>query len=92
MNAASGNTNFGDANDASIGGGNPSIIASISSITIGGQVFGTPNSTSTTDHFGFVAQQVGAVKLGGNSIPLTASAHNDTLSIGETTDVTVHEV
>ena len=76
MNAASGNTNFGDGNDASIGGGDPAIIATIASVTIGGQVFGTPNSTSTTDRFGFVAQQVNAVKVGGNAIALTARAHN----------------
>ena len=84
------NTNFGDANDASIGAGSAGIIATIASITIAGQVFGTPNSTSTTDHFGFVAEQIGAVKIGGNAIALTAGPDN--LAVGETSDMTVHEV
>jgi hypothetical protein len=92
MNSASANTNFGDGNDASIGAGNPNIIAKIASITIGGQVFGTPNSTSSSDQFGFVAEQIGSLKIGGNAIALAAGPHNDNLSVGETTDVTVHEV
>ena len=89
-NAASGNTNFGNGSDASIGAGSAGIVAKIASITIAGQVFGTPKSVSTTDHFGFVAQQIGAVKIGGNSIVLTAGLDN--LAVGETSDMTVHEV
>jgi hypothetical protein len=86
------NTQFGNIADASIGAGNANISATIASVTIGGQVFGTPNSTNNTDHFGFVAQQVDAVKIGGVAIALKAGAHNDSLDVGETTDVTVHEV
>jgi hypothetical protein len=91
-NAASGNTKFGDGNDASIGAGNASIIAKIASITIKGQVFGTPVSVNSTDHFGFVAEQVGLVKIGGNAIALAAGPHNDNFVVGETSDITVHEV
>ena len=91
-NAASGNTKFGDINDASIGAGSASIIAKIASITIGGQLFGTPNSVSNTDHFGFVAEQIGAVKIGGSAIALTAGAHNDNRFAGHTTDVNIHEI
>ena len=80
--------NFGDSHDSSIGMGTPGIIAKIASITIAGQVFGTPGSVSATDHFGFVAAQVGAVKIGGNAIALTANPQ----PVGPTTDVKVHEV
>jgi hypothetical protein len=92
MNAASSNMNFGDANDASIGAGSAGIIAKIASITIGGQVVGTPNSTSNSDHFGFVAEQINAVKIGGNTIALKAGPTNDNFDVGETNDMTVHEV
>jgi hypothetical protein len=92
MNAASGNANFGDGNDASIGAGSGRIVAGIASITIKGQVFGTPDSFSATDHYGFVSQQIGALKVGGNTIRLAADAHNDDLSVGGTFDLTVHEV
>jgi hypothetical protein len=85
-------TNFGNFNDTSIGGGTAGIIATIASITIGGQVFGTPDSVSSTDHFGFVAQQIDAVRIWGNSIPLKAGPNNDNFDVGETFDMTVHEV
>jgi hypothetical protein len=88
MNAASGNTKFGDGNDASIGTGTPGIIAKIASIVIRGDVFGTPVSVNSTDHFGFVAEQIGLVKIGGNSIVLAANPQR----VGETTDMTVVEV
>jgi hypothetical protein len=91
-NLPSSNTKFGDANDASIGAGSAGIIAKIASITIGGQLFGTPDSASTTDHFGFVAEQIGVVKIGGNAIALAPGAHNDNLATGQTNDVNVHEV
>lgn len=92
QNVASGNTNFGDVNDASIGAGSAGIIAKIARITIAGQVFGTPASVSATDHFGFVAEQIGALKIGGSAIALAAGLHNDNHNVGETSDMTVHEV
>ncbi len=93
-NIASSNTKFGNANDAKIAGGtdNAAIISKIASITIGGHLFGTPASVSTTDHFGFVAEQVGSLKVGGFAIPLTAVPHQDDRAIGETPDVRVHEI
>ena len=94
-NAASGNTKFGNGNDASIGGGS-AIIARIASIKIVGQVFGTPNSASTSDHFGFVAEEIGwqAPKLNIGAFPITlnALAHNDNFAVGGTSDMFVHEV
>jgi hypothetical protein len=91
-NTASGNSQFGNSGDASIGAGNLDIIAKIASINIGGQVFGTPVSTSGTDHYGFVAQQIGAIKVGGTTIALAAGASNDNHVVGETTDLNIHEV
>jgi hypothetical protein len=92
MNAASGNTNFGNGNDASIGGGTTGIIATISRVSIGGQVFGTPISVSVSDQFGFVAERIGSLKIGVHTIALIAGANNDNLGVGETADVVVHEV
>ena len=96
MNTASGNTKFGDANDASIGVGTAGILAKIASITIAGQVFGTPASGSITDHFGFVAQHVLLVNVGtvptAYAIALAAGPHNDNRLVGETSDMFVHEV
>ena len=92
MNSASSNTSFGDANDASIGAGNPSILAEIGHVTINGLVFGSPASVNNSDHFGLVAEQVVAVTIGGHAVALTSGPHNDDVSIGETSDFTVHEV
>ncbi len=79
------NVNFGDAHDSlTNGGGAAAIIAKIASITIGGQVVGGGN------HFGFVAEQIGSVKVGGVTIPLTVGAHNDNRDLGA--GVTIHEL
>ncbi len=80
--------NFGDSHDLSIGAGTVGIIAKIASITIGGQVFGTPGSVSVTDHFGFLAAQIGVVKIAGTAIAHTANPQ----SVGGTTDVRIHTV
>jgi hypothetical protein len=96
MNSATINQKFGDANDAKISGAGTKdtfgIISKIASITIGGRVFGTPNSESTTDHFGFVAEQIIAFKAAGATIPLNPDAHDDNRPIGTTGDTTIHEV
>ena len=44
------------------------------------------------DHFGFVARQIGALKIGGNIFALAAGPRNDTHGVRETSDLTVHEV
>jgi len=84
----SGYPNFGDTNDAGISGASPSIHSRIASITIAGEVSGTPNSVSSTDHFGFVAEEIGMVEIHGVSIVIPST--NTPEAIGETTDVTVH--
>ncbi len=72
------------------------ILSKIASITIKGHVFGTPASVSATDHFGFVAEQIGSLTIGTTptafSIVLAAGPHNDNLAVGETSDLNVHEV
>ena len=90
----SGNTSFGYANDSLIPGSNPAIISKIGSITIRGQVFGTPSSVSGTDHFGFAAQQIGKLKVGGRSFTLTAGEANDLAGqgVGVTGDLRIREV
>src|SRR5262249_57767464 len=82
---------FGTNDDGSIDAGNPAIIAKIASVTIGGQVLGTVGGS---DHFGFVAQQIGLFKVNGITLPLHAGPDNDLteLALGSTGDVTLREV
>src|SRR5260370_9836038 len=54
---------FGTADDAIIPGGSPGIIARINSITINGQVSGTPAAVNSTDHFGIVAEEIGSLRI-----------------------------
>jgi hypothetical protein len=82
--------NFGDANDASIGGGPTGLISKMASLTIGGQVLGTLSSVSSTDHYGFVAQAIGPVKIGGYAIAIAAG--NNPQPVGETGDVDIHVI
>ncbi len=86
------NTNFGDGFDTPIPGGTVPIIAKIAGIKIGGQVFGTPSTVSATDHFGFVAEYIVSLQIGGIFSTLTPLALNDNLSVGPTSDMRAHEV
>ncbi len=101
MNTASNNANFGDANDASIrargatdisAADTSSTLSSIASIKIGGTVAGTPDGDNSTDHFGFVAQQIGALSVNGVGIALTPGPSNDNIPLGTTGDFNLHEV
>ncbi|MGB8165974.1 MAG: hypothetical protein WCF18_00680, partial [Chthoniobacteraceae bacterium] len=82
---------FGDANDTFLAALNDIAAkqSRIASITIGGRVRGTP---AGGDHFGFVAQQIGAFKLAGEAITLSAIAPPDVVEVSATGDVTVREV
>jgi hypothetical protein len=91
-NTTSSNADFGNGNDALIPGGNPALLDSIGSITIGGQVQGTLPAVSNTDSFGFVAQEIGSMSVAGTVIPIQAGPDNDNRMIGVTGDVTIHEV
>jgi len=49
-------------------------------------------SSSYTDHFGFVAQEIDAFKVGSFTIPLVPLPHNDLINLGLTNDVTIREI
>ena len=83
---------FGTADDTLIPGGSDGVLAAIASIVINGEVQGTPASVNGTDHFGFVAELIGSLKLHGIVIPLNPGPHNDNLAIGTTNDMRVLEV
>jgi hypothetical protein len=83
--------NFGTATDTEIGTeATEDRIAQIASIAIGGQALGTVGGT---DHFGFVAERIGLLSVGGTVIPLHAGPSNDgPTNVGPTGDLTVFEV
>ena len=83
---------FGNG-DEIIPGGN-GVVSKIASIVIQGQVLGTPASINRTDHFGFVAQELGAFSIAGTTIKVTNGASNDLagLPLGATADVHLREV
>ncbi len=66
-----------------------SLLSSIASVTIGRSVNGNPFRTASFDT-GIVAQQIGAVTIGAESIELTAS--KDVFSIGVTPGFYIREV
>jgi hypothetical protein len=61
----------------------------IASVTIGGQVLGT---MAADDHFGIVAEEVGAVKIGGTALILTVGPGNDDLPASLAGDFRVNEI
>jgi hypothetical protein len=88
---------YGTSDDAPLtqAGEPDDFFSKIGSITIAGRVAGTAGGS---DHFGFVAQEIGAFRVNGVAIKLTSGHSNDTsttdshLTIGATGDVTIHEV
>jgi hypothetical protein len=88
------NVNFGDIHDHKITGGtdSPGTLSQIGRIRIAGQVFGTPKSLAAGDRFGFVAEQVGALAIGGAAFPLKAAPNADGLLLGRTGDMALHEI
>lgn len=86
-NTASNNASFGDANDALIGAGVGSRIASV---RIGGLVYGTP-AASGADHFGFSARHIGSFRSLGFVAPLTAGTDAPIELALSTGDVTIRE-
>lgn len=84
---------IGTADDAKLSGMFVKDIATIhskiNSITIVGQVLGTAGGS---DHFGFVAETLGSLKIGGANIPLLAGNSNDNKPLGITGDVRAREV
>jgi hypothetical protein len=84
---------FGNADDAKMSGSvvkdDPQVFSKIASVTIAGQVLGT---TGGADHFGIVAERIGAGPVGGTMLRLHAGMNNDDLPIGITGDFAVHEI
>ncbi len=84
------NVNFGDGNDVfdPLGDSKPDVFARIASITIAGHVYGTSSFLNNTDHFGFVAERFGPIKIAGQVVNLTQLSRD----IGSTGDVTIHRI
>jgi hypothetical protein len=88
-----GNLFYGDGDDVKISGVNikdaAQVASKIASVTIGGQILGTDGGI---DHFGIVAETVGAVKVGGTPLTLSPGAGNDAVPVGITSDFTINEL
>jgi hypothetical protein len=82
---------FATADPLPIPGGSGDIVSKIASIAIKGAAFGT---IPTGDHFGFVAEEIGKLRIGATTFPLERGAHNDTagFAIGSSHDLFVREV
>jgi hypothetical protein len=91
--AVDGGNGFGNSLDAKIGGANTTDAVTakskIGSIMIGGQLLGT---TAAGDHFGFVAEEVAALKVGGVTYTPKAGTGNDLIVLGPTGDVNLREI
>jgi hypothetical protein len=85
------NTNFG-LNDSLIPPVIPNALSRIASISIAGQLLGTPDILFISDHFGFVARQILSLKIAGNHIPLNPLPDTDNFNLSLTNDFTIHEV
>jgi hypothetical protein len=83
------NVNFGDGQDHLQSAGNTSLVARIQNVAIRGNVYG---SLTAGDHFGFIAQQFGQLKIAGKAIALNAGPGNDDFAIPIVGDVNVKEV
>lgn len=86
-----GGAGFGDGSDAAIAGGSADIVSRIGTIAIRGLVYGTPDA-SGTDHFGFVAQQIGSFNARGVVINFTAESNAGRGLAPTNGDVTIFEV
>src|SRR5262245_4089826 len=84
---------FGDGDDSKMSGVDVKNIATISSsiasLTVGGEALGTVGGT---DHYGIVAEHVGAVKIGGTPLNLSLGISNDDFLVGITGDLKVREI
>jgi hypothetical protein len=83
---------FGSNDDMVIPGSSAVRSSKIASIAVGGQVLGTPDSVNPDDHYGFEAESIGSLRVGGTAIPLKAGPHDDDLFVGSTGDVRVREL
>ena len=80
---------YGTADDvAASSGGNPAITATLGKLIIGGAVSGNP--ASLTDRGAILAQAIGSIVIGGQSIPLGTGLVD--ILIGASLDVRVREL
>ena len=89
------NVNFGDEADAKITdpGESMTINSKIGSITIAGQVFATPSTfVNDVERFGFVSEQIGALKIGAATFALNPGKGNDARFLVQTNDMSLHEL
>lgn len=85
-------THFGDSNDLKIQNptiDDPGINSKIASITVNGRVYGT---LAANQKFGFVAEQIGALRIGGTAVKLNANSANDGFYLGYPLSMSLHEV
>ncbi len=82
---------WGTATNTKITGGldDPKSFSKIASVTIDGQMLG---DTAGGSHFGFIAEEIDSLKIGGFAIPLTPGMNNDHFNIGATGDVDAWEI
>jgi len=83
-------TFFGTADDKMFPGGN-SVIASIASIVIKGAATGSDDSS---EHFAFVSEEIGKVRVGETQYPLQDGASNDlsAAAIGSSNNFVLQEI
>ena len=81
---------FGDGDDKFVGGnaGNPTIIAKIASITIGGQILGTVGGPQ--DRFGIIAEKIGSITVG--KVKLDIIGNQGDFLTGFTNDIHIREL
>src|SRR5262249_30194780 len=88
------NSYFGDADDVKMSGNFikdvPTVSSRIASLNIAGQALGY--LPIAVVHFGIVAENIGAVRIGGTPLPLVPGNGNDEIVIGITNDFSVNEV
>ncbi len=82
------NVSFGNFLDQKIpeAGELTGVNSRIASIVISGQVMGTPFTFRSSDSFAFVAEQIGALKVGARTFTLQAGAGDDGFRINERDD------
>jgi hypothetical protein len=83
---------FGTSDDVEIAGETAKTPATIAAIHIQGKVLGTFSTVNSTDHYGFVAEEIGSLSIGGFAFALKVGPSNDAFDIGDTQDVSVREV
>lgn len=85
-------SNYGDGDDILAPDDDSGIQSRIASITIAGTVVGSPDAVSSMDSFGFLAQNIGSLKINGGPIKLDSGFGNDDVALSLVTgDVRLKE-